>query len=245
MKESEYKYMVCTQCFTFNHAPYIVDAMNGFVMQKTTFPVITIIVDDASTDGEQEVIRNYLAEHFQSPYRTDETEYARIICARHKTNNNCEFVVVLLKYNHFSIKKSKFPYLSEWLDNAKYHAICEGDDYWVDNEKLQIQFDAIELHPNMRMCTHAYKVVTDFKSGLGDTHTLKEDGILDTGLVIENVQCPQTASFFYRSELQKEFPQFFKKLDVGDYPLRVYAAITGGIYYIDRVMSCYRKYSSE
>ena len=57
MKDSAYKYMVCTRCFTFNHAPYIVDAMNGFVMQETTFPVITIIVDDASTDGEPEVIR--------------------------------------------------------------------------------------------------------------------------------------------------------------------------------------------
>ena len=49
---------------TFNHAQYIEDALNGFTMQQTTFPYVCCIIDDASTDGEQEVIRNYLNEHF-------------------------------------------------------------------------------------------------------------------------------------------------------------------------------------
>lgn len=144
--EQKYKYMVATRCFTFNHAPYIEDAMNGFAIQKTTFPVVTLIVDDASTDGEQDIIRNYLQEHFVEPYREEETEYAHIVCAMHKTNANCIFVVFLLKYNHHSIKKSKMDYLSEWLDNAKYHAFCEGDDYWIDNHKLQKQVDYLESH---------------------------------------------------------------------------------------------------
>ena len=41
--EQEYKYMVVTSCMTYNHAPYIVDAMNGFAMQETTFPVYYLI----------------------------------------------------------------------------------------------------------------------------------------------------------------------------------------------------------
>ena len=137
--EQEYKYMVATRCFTFNHAPYIEDAMNGFAMQETTFPVVTLIIDDASTDGEPEVIQKYIAEHFQSPYRVEETEYANIICAKHKTNANCDFVVFLLKYNHYSIKKNRQVYRNRWAEQSKYMAICEGDDYWIDNMKLQKQ----------------------------------------------------------------------------------------------------------
>lgn len=159
--EKEYKYMVCTRCFTFNHAPYIVDAMNGFSTQETTFPVVTVIVDDASTDGEQDVIRKYLDEHFQEPYRTEETDYAHIVCANHRTNPNCQFVVFLLKYNHHSIRTPKAPYLKEWLDNAKYIALCEGDDYWTDHKKLQKQVTFLEEHHEYNVCSHDYKKYFD------------------------------------------------------------------------------------
>ena len=64
MENTEYKYLVSVRCMTYNHAPYILDALNGFVMQKTTFPYVVQVVDDASTDGEQEVIRKYVAEQF-------------------------------------------------------------------------------------------------------------------------------------------------------------------------------------
>ena len=60
----EHKYMVRVSCMTYNHASYIEDAMNGFCMQETSFPFVCTIVDDASTDGEQDVIQKYLNEHF-------------------------------------------------------------------------------------------------------------------------------------------------------------------------------------
>ena len=116
--EKQYKYMVCTSCMTYNHAPYITDAMNGFTMQETSFPVVYLITDDASTDGEPEVIRQYLSEHFQEPYRQEESENYYLLCAIHKTNPNCNFVVFLLKYNHRSIRKSKLAYQSEWRDRS-------------------------------------------------------------------------------------------------------------------------------
>ena len=50
------KFKVCCRCFTFNQAKYITDTMDGFTMQQTSFPFVCTIVDDASTDGEQEVI---------------------------------------------------------------------------------------------------------------------------------------------------------------------------------------------
>lgn len=57
-------FLVLTKCATYNHENYITDAMNGFAMQQTTFPVVSVIIDDASTDKTASVIRTYLKEHF-------------------------------------------------------------------------------------------------------------------------------------------------------------------------------------
>ena len=59
------KYLVRVRCDTYNHAAYIKDALDGFCMQTTNFPFICTIFDDASTDGEPEIIRSYLQEHFE------------------------------------------------------------------------------------------------------------------------------------------------------------------------------------
>ena len=139
MKE-DVKYIVCTRCFTYNHERYIKDALEGFAIQRTSFPVVSVIVDDASTDSTAEVIRCYLVEHFDlsvsGSYDRD-TDYGHITFAEHKTNKQCWFAVVYLKENHYRLRKSKIHYLKEWMDSAKYHAICEGDDYWSDCNKLQ------------------------------------------------------------------------------------------------------------
>ena len=143
-------FLVRVSCMTFNHAPYIVDALKGFTMQQTDFPYVCSIIDDASTDGEQEVIKAYLEEHFDlsdnSMAYNEETEDYVLTFARHKTNLNCFFAVLYLKYNHYSINKSKQPYISRWSD-TKYVAHCEGDDYWIDNNKLQKEFDYLEHTP--------------------------------------------------------------------------------------------------
>ena len=62
-EKNDYKWMVRVRCMTFNHASYIEDAMNGFTIQQTDFPFVCTIIDDASTDGEQEVIKNYLQDN--------------------------------------------------------------------------------------------------------------------------------------------------------------------------------------
>ena len=141
---------------TYNHASYIQDALTGFSIQQTTFPVVYVIVDDASTDDTASVIQTFLKEHFDLydttvAYET-ETDYAHIIHAKHKENINCFFTVLFLKENHYSQKKNKDPYLKEWKEHAKYLAFCEGDDYWTASDKLQKQVDFLESHPEYSMC---------------------------------------------------------------------------------------------
>jgi glycosyltransferase involved in cell wall biosynthesis len=161
---------------TYNQASYIEDAMNGFCMQQTTFPFVCTIVDDASTDGEQEVIKRYLQEYFDleasSVAYEKDTDYGHITFARHKTNRNCFYAVICLKENHYSQKKSKTPYLTEWME-TKYIAFCEGDDYWIDPLKLQKQVDFLEGHPDYSLCCHRYKIYNQ-NEGTWDDDYVKE-----------------------------------------------------------------------
>ena len=155
--EKRQKFVVRVSCATFNHVKYITDAMNGFTMQETNFPFVCTIIDDASTDGEQEVIRQYLQEHFdledKSVVRNEETDDYVLTFAQHKTNRNCYFAVIYLKYNHYNIRKSKDQYVKRWAD-IKYIALCEGDDYWTDSNKLKKQVNFLETHADYTMCFH-------------------------------------------------------------------------------------------
>lgn len=239
------KYLIRVDCITFNQASYIEAAMNGFCMQDTNFPFVCTIIDDASTDGEPEVIRRYLAEHFaindEKTARKEETDDYVMQFAQHKTNKNCFFAVLFLKYNHYSIKKSKLPYLKDWGD-TKYVAICEGDDYWIDPLKLQKQFDFMEAHPECSLCFHAdYQLLP---SGEKKVHRLKiikefyttEDIILGGGGFMA------TNSMFYRQDLfpKGNRPDFWKNSPIGDLPMMLYFATKGEVGYINELMSTYR-----
>ena len=129
-----HQYEVCVHCPTYNHSLYIEDCLNGFIMQKTTFPFCVVIVDDASTDRNQEIIKHYAE------------KYPDIIQP------------VLLKENHYSIGKSRKEYYEEYDNKSKYIATCEGDDYWTDPLKLQKQVDFMEANPGYVLCCHRYKI---------------------------------------------------------------------------------------
>lgn len=153
MNKNQFKVFV--RSITYNHSKFIKEAMDGFCMQQTDFPYICSIIDDASTDGEQKVLNDYLEYNFRvSEGYKKETEYAYVTFAQHNENRNCYFVVLLLKYNHYQkgIGWKKAQYIAEWRDNCKYEALCEGDDYWTDPKKLQKQVDFLDANPDYSMC---------------------------------------------------------------------------------------------
>lgn len=238
-------WMVYVICATFNQAPYIVDAMNGFVKQKTNFPYVCVIIDDASTDGEQEVIKDYLKEYFflddLSIVRHEETDDYVLTFAQHKTNRNCYFAVYYLKYNHYSIKKAKDSYVKMWRDNAKYIALCEGDDYWIAKEKLQKQVDFMEAHPEHSLCFCAHqnllpsgesKVTKRYESDL-DTCPM-EDIILGGGGYMA------TNTMLYRKSMYEPYTTWAIGCPIGDLPLMLTLAYKGKVGYVSDVMCVYR-----
>lgn len=147
--------IVTIRCTTFNHRPYIQQCLDGFVMQKTNFPYYAIIVDDASTDNEQEVLWDFINNELDpTSFQKDETnDYVRAV-AKHKINKNCTFVFIFLKYNHYSIKKDRKIYFKTWEDKTKYIAACEGDDWWTDEFKLQKLVSFLESHPKYALACH-------------------------------------------------------------------------------------------
>lgn len=151
------KYTVLVRCNTFNQSNYIEDTLNGFVMQQTTFPYVCLIIDDASTDGEQQLIKSFLEKECDmSKVIRYDTEPAKILIVPHRANQHCTMAVYLLRKNHYSIKRSKIPYVKPWVDCCNYEAFCEGDDYWIDPLKLQKQVDFLESHQDYVVCSHDF-----------------------------------------------------------------------------------------
>lgn len=123
---------VCIHCSTFNHERWIEQALKGFVMQKTNFPFVAVVIDDFSSDKTARILRDY------------EKQYPDIIKA------------ICLEENYHSQKKSKRGFFEPYDKVAKYIAFCEGDDYWTDPFKLQKQVDYLEAHPDVGLCYTDY-----------------------------------------------------------------------------------------
>ena len=244
-------YMVCVSCMTYNHAPYITDALNGFCMQETTFPFVCTIVDDASTDGEQEVIKKYLQEHFdledKAIVRHEETDDYILTFVRHKTNKNCFFAVLYLKYNHYSIKKFKMPYVAEWHENCKYIAICEGDDYWIEADKLQKQVDYLKENKKCMMVCNATRWFSVKKGKfLENYHCYNQNQYISTeDIILKGGGFIPTCSIMYKKSVKESYPLYCKQCHVGDYPLQIMCAMKGDVYYFDKIMNVYRVENSN
>jgi glycosyltransferase involved in cell wall biosynthesis len=124
------KPLLVIRCITFNHEPYIREALESFVMQKTNFPFVAIIHDDASTDGTAKIIQEYAE------------KYPDIIKPIFETEN---------QYSKHDGSLRRIMSTACAYTGAKYIAMCEGDDYWNDPFKLQKQVDYLETHSEVGM----------------------------------------------------------------------------------------------
>ena len=163
--------LVCVRCMTFNHEAYIEDALNGFVIQQTTFPFVVAIINDASTDKTKSVINEFVENNCIHNPEIDLRieEYGTVLDVTVKDNPHCIFHIVHLNENHYG-KKSKLPYFSKYENAAKYVAMCEGDDYWTDPLKLQKQVDFMEANPEYGLCYTDFNFCDEFGNITEESH---------------------------------------------------------------------------
>ena len=115
--------------------------------------------------------------------------------------------MIYLKENHYSKNISKEIYREEWTRASKYMAICEGDDYWIDENKLQIQVDFLDNNKDYSICSHRiYKYDEDNKLYYEDrlNRLFKQQ----EGIDYDNrskVWLSETSSVVYRKESNAEY----------------------------------------
>lgn len=127
--------IVSVVCPTYQHGGFIEDAIRGFLGQTTDFPFEVLIRDDASTDGTADVVRDY------------SQRYPNVIRAVLETKN---------RYPDVRAGAVLGP-----LMRGDFVAVCEGDDYWTDPRKLQVQHDGLLEHPEAVASHHPVSVVRD------------------------------------------------------------------------------------
>lgn len=222
--------LVSIQCCTYNQEKYIGDALDGFLMQKTSFPFEVIVHDDASTDNTADIIREY------------EKLFPNVIKPIYETENQ------------YSKHDGSLSRIMRNASKGKYIATCEGDDYWIDENKLQMQVDGLENNKN---CSISFcKILQVNKKGdsLNETIPFKDD-FFNTIVTLKDYAYVQyflghwafqTSGMLYKRNLISDYDnrdECFKMFPFGDMPLQLYLLLKGNAFYIDRIMSRYRVFS--
>lgn len=219
--------VVTVLCVCYNHARSLRRALESLVSQKTDFAYELLVHDDASTDGSQDIIREFQRRYPQivRPMLEEENQYGQ--------GRN---------------------FLGKMLAEARgsYIAYCETDDFWSDSLKLQLQVDALRTHPECSFCVHNTQGVNirgdrlpqHFPPIRVDAGAITPEEYLRHEL-FEDKWMFQLSSFMSRRETMVEYEEISasefpsKYYQVGDQPLFLFCLTKGSAWYIDRDMSCY------
>lgn len=207
--------MVSVLMITYNHENYIRQAIEGILMQQSTFDFELVIANDNSPDNSHSIITDIINNHPLGG---------------------------IIKYIDRSINVGMQKNFLDAYSNCvgKYIALCEGDDYWTDPLKLQKQVDFLETNLDYVVCFHDCSVVdenskikiksylTNFKLDYNE-NDLKKGGWLPT-----LTRC-------FRNVLDK-YPDEFKNVNCGDLFLTSYLGFYGKAKFMDFNGANYREH---
>jgi glycosyltransferase involved in cell wall biosynthesis len=198
---------------TYNHEKYIAQAIDGVLMQKTSFPFRLIIGEDFSTDKTREICLEYAEKHM---------DIIQLIRRDKNVGPYQNFVEI---YNQCT---------------APYIALCEGDDYWTNEHKLQKQVDFLEAHEEYIICFHR---VEELKQDGSKTLSNKEQKqVTDIHDLIHGWYM-NTASYMFKNQKKIQFPRWFFNVKATDLCFHILIAEDGGkIFYTNEVMAVYRRH---
>lgn len=212
--------MVSVVVLTYNHEKYIKQALDSILMQKVNFDYEILIGDDDSTDDTVKILKEY------------KSKYPKII-------------KLFLNEKNLGATRNAYNLLTN--SNGKYLATCEGDDYWTDVNKLQIQVDYLEENKDLVGCTHYFTVVDEKRKPLKNQYLswIKQKDLFTIN-DFEGMFLPGQPATFLRRNLffskSIDFSYLYKiHRNVGDKTLMMIYLLHGNFALIKRNMSCYRK----
>ena len=213
---SSMKPLVSVIMITYGHEKYIEEAIRGVFLQKTNFPLELIISNDNSPDSTDEIVKNIIK---SAP------ENISVNYIQHPEN-------IGMLPNFISTLK---------MAEGKYIAVCEGDDYWIDENKLQIQIDFLEKNEDFTLTFHnvfirngeTLSTDLDYEKRLSnkDVYTIDD---LSKGNFIH------TLSVVFRN-MDIQFPEWYYTSFLGDYPIWLWLSKKGKIKYFPEKMGVYRE----
>ena len=180
---------------TYNHEKYISKCLDGILSQRTDFEFEILVGEDESSDSTREICLEY-AKRNPEKIRLFLHSRANVI---YVSNNPTGRYNLLFNLEHA---------------NGKYIALCEGDDYWIDNFKLQKQIDFLNKNADFSFCFHRANVLREnsgiiIKGSRGERLNKKyktKDVILHLPVY--------TNSLVFKNEL--DLPDWFLKIYAGD-----------------------------
>ena len=212
------EFLVSVYFATYNQQDFVAETIESILKQKTDFKFNIVIYDDCSTDGTPGILRHY------------EQMYPGVIVVAYSAKNNYGKPQWLEEIRKIQREKAV----------GKYIAIAQGDDYWTDDNKLQIQIDLMEKNPECMLSSHAAMWIDELTGQITEFHPHKGDGYISPEeLILKPFGNIPSASMVFRREAFF-WDEAYKGTDVMDFPMQLYALSKGTVFYFDRVMSAYR-----
>lgn len=214
--ESIYVSFVCT---TFNQEDYIEDTINSMLSQVTDYRFEIVIHDDCSKDNTRNILVKY------------KNRFPSII------------KLILQKENQYSKGKKIIP-LAVSYATGKFIALCEGDDFWCDDLKIQKQIEVLNKYNSINFVIS--RAISLYPNGSTSI-------FCDLGNEKKHISFPQcissknkdffpTASFFMRKEIFSTLPDWLdNEAPVADYYIQLYASNSKGAIYLPDITSVYRR----
>ncbi|KZZ57482.1 hypothetical protein A3762_09930 [Oleiphilus sp. HI0125] len=205
---------------TFNQSEYIEQCLDSVCSQNTTFKYEVIVHDDCSTDDTTEILLAYKEQY---------PEKIRLVIQEQNKRSQGHRVISL-----------SLPHAE-----GDYVAICEGDDYWIDEHKLQKQYDALQRHPNVDLCFHPAKQYRNKKFHSIINEYYSEETVIPFENVVEGRggYMPTASLFIRKSSIYPFRDWFIERAPVGDTFIQALGSSRGGALFLSDSMSVYNRYS--
>lgn len=210
------KLSIC--CITYNHALFIKDALEGFLAQHFDADWEIVVSDDGSVDETRAILQSY-NDLYPGQFR--------LIVNERNLGMMPNFLQALQACQ------------------GEYIALCEGDDYWIDPEKLKRQVSFLDAHPEYVLSYHrVLEKASNHQLSAETLNTELATKDVDLLYLARQGNCIHTPSVVFRNVLP-DFPAFMQVSPAGDYPLYLLLMRHGKAHYFPETMAVYRKHGAS